>query len=121
MYQACDSCAFARGGIEELRQRRDADVEMLKRELPEKGWTPGYWSEAAWEQLWLDWRPHKRWLDELKCKPYRDDFLELNQERIKRKERAYHKEYYAGLRAEKWAARAEVGEQLLEEMKNGNE
>jgi hypothetical protein len=119
VYQACDACAFARGGIETLRVNRDADVEMLKRESFEipKDWSPVYWSPEAWVQLWQDWKPHRKWLDKLKCQPYKDDFLELNKERIRRRERAYHKEYYAGLRAERWEERAIVGNQLLEEMK----
>lgn len=107
-YLACRNCHHAPAGEE--RERRDADVEGLRKVLEGGSWVPGYWTQGGFALLVEQWKGQDpQWLRELKVKEYQDEFAAETFARQQRERREYDRNYYLKRREEQAQFYLKVG------------
>ena len=99
VYRACADCCLVKGTREELREKRNADVEALKHPSPD--YTPQYWPPATFKKLLQEHEGIPAWvLDKFRWQEYADTTWEGTKARAVKGSKHYQAEYYKKLRAE---------------------
>lgn len=106
-YRACDDCKWARGSFEEIREKRNADVEGLLLVMQGKYYEPVYWSPATFkEHLHNYWTLPREAVLQLRGQEYVDATWQGTKARVIKGSKHYQAEFYKKLREEKKAKQA---------------
>ena len=113
-YRACDDCKWVKGSRDEIREKRNADVEGLLKVMQGEFYEPVYWPLATFkEHLHNYWTLPKEAIYQLRWKEYADSTWEGTKARVIKSSKFYQAEFYRKLREKR---KAEVTE--LEKWKN---